>query len=103
MKELEGVQDPVNWKDDIIPGCYFLRFITKAEAAVYGVVIAESTDPAFRLTKSYSRHQEAQGLGRTPVASVTMLLSREQFEIARSLGWPADEHGLRKVLLVPAN
>ena len=104
MKDLESNQETSNdWRGDIIPGCYFLRFETKAEAAVFGEVIGTCKDPDFRLTKSHSQLKAAQGLGKTHLSSVTMLLSREQFDVARRLGWPSDEVGLEKILFVPPN
>lgn len=103
MNDLKANQEATDWRGDIIPGCYFLRFITNVEAAVFGEVVGTCNDPDFRLTNSYSQHKTAQGLGKTHMTSVVMLLSREQFDVARQLGWPSDEVGLEKVLFVPSN
>ena len=39
----------------------------------------------------------------TPLWTISMLLSAEQFALARSLDWPTDESGLMRVFEVPAN
>ena len=39
----------------------------------------------------------------TPLWTISMLLSAEQFALARKLDWPTDEAGLLRVFDVPAN
>lgn len=39
----------------------------------------------------------------TPLKTISMLLSQEQFDLARRLDWPTDEAGLTRVFEVPSS
>ena len=92
-----------DWRQDIIPGCYYIRFNSNAEAVVYGQIIAKSGQPGFWLTQSYSRDKASDGLGKTHSSAMTMLLSREQFDAARKGVWPCHPSGIQNILTLPSN
>jgi hypothetical protein len=93
--------DDHDWRDQVVPGCYFLKFDTATGDAIYGQVVLPSKQPGYLLTKAFSRN--GQGLRKTHVSTMVTLLSKEQFDEARQLGWPVDEDGLGRVLFLPPN
>ncbi len=91
-----------SWKDEVIPGCCFLRF-TKSGLAVYGEIVSHTPTPGLFQTRSFIRSLTHPYESDTHVTSMVVLLSGEQIEEARRLDWPSDEDGLNKILFLPAN
>lgn len=101
-----------SWKKEVIPGCFFVWFIEHLQLTVYGEVLANRGDLSKALEAAgYCRVRcYAATFGPAPrtttmkVNDMTMLLSREQFDEARRLGWPhEDEEHLRFIFSVPPN
>lgn len=98
--------DHTSWQKEICPGCYFVWFAPTRRLAIFAKVLPTSPE-VVRQGRRYAQNFANEfPLGRTgsvPVSDACMLLSHEQFEKARSLGWPSDEPTLMKVLDTPAN
>jgi len=110
------------WQRDIAPGMYFLKYMPEMKLCIYGKVL----DPAdvsevedeeeredlieeaaiyqephmkgYRFTECYSEMIPHGELGDTHVSMMTMLLSKEQFDLAMSLKWPSNPGEIRKIL-----
>jgi len=99
--------DAVQYK----PGVYFVRFVPEYSLLLYGQILDSvehlranggdeedleyerevRSDPAmrhYRFTKMYSVHNPDGLLGDQHVSTLTSVLTPEEFERAKRLGWP---------------
>ena len=92
--------DVRNWRTEVIPGCCFIQFLASG-TAIYGEVLQGSSEKGYFRTHSYSRLFLEGYEARTHELDFAMLLSREQFEEARRLGWPSRQGGVQSIFLLP--
>jgi hypothetical protein len=110
------------WQRDITPNMYFLKYMPEMKVCIYGKVLdpadvsevedederedilsdaeiySEPHMKGYRFTECYSELVPDGELGDTHVSTMTMLLSKEQFNLAMSLKWPSAPEGIRKIL-----
>lgn len=88
----------------MIPACYFLQYVEEIDLTIYGEVIGMCTDNAgVRYTRVFSKLFPHGTYTETPIDKFQVLLSQEQFEIAKKLEWPGDTDGRLAVLDRPGN
>jgi hypothetical protein len=97
--------EDASWKNNVIPGCYVIWFIPRADLTVFCEVLPSG--PALPINRravwAYTRRIPQGRLTTMDTAEMAMLLSREQFDAARRLGWPGNEYGLNHIFNIPAN
>lgn len=99
-------EDPKDWQLHVTPGCFFVRFVPEHDQTLFGEVLARGegkTGKFFRHVREHSREHPEGAHEDIHVSSIAMLLSKEQFEKARQLGWPGDQKGLLKIFHLPSN
>jgi hypothetical protein len=95
-----------DWKAEVIPGCFFVWFIREFDVTVYGEILDSKEGVISEGFRCVLAHSEGFPAGKEtvmPIAAMEMLLSREQFDTARRMGWPGDEAGLNRVFGIPSN
>lgn len=98
--------DDETWKDQVIPGCYVLCFLPATLGTVYGAVKPTSPNDrsrGFIILDAYCKRVRTRETVLMPAQHVEMPLSKEQFDLAMSLGWPDDEMGLMRIFAVRPN
>jgi hypothetical protein len=100
--EQDPQEDPKDWQLHVSPGCFFVRFIPEEDRTLFGEVLTKESR-FFRHVREHSRECPEGAPDDIHVSSIAMLLSKEQFEKARQLGWPGDQKGLLKIFHLPSN
>lgn len=92
------------WQREICEGCYFLWFLPEYELVLYSEVLpSQAEGEGFRNTNTYSSQFPDGGSMVIGVEKACMLLSREQWDAARTRGWPDTEDGIMQVLNILPN
>jgi len=104
QKNTEQVsKDRGGWKNDIIPGCCFLMYLSNG-VAVYGEVLRlDDEKPGFFYARCFTSHFPEGYQGRIHGVDVALLLSKEQLDEARRRSWPSAELSVRSILFMPPN
>lgn len=95
----------VQWPKEMAPGHCFVWTKPPENLTFYSVVL--ETDPemlrlGYRLTRTYGGPLNGQQ-ALVPQDVAVQLLSREQMELARNLGWPQDQSAFMRICAVPPN
>jgi hypothetical protein len=95
--------DFVHWPQEMLPGHAFAWTMPGDGSVFYSIVL--DTDPevvrmGYRLTRTYGGPMNGQKAFVLQDLA-TLLLSQEQLNLARTLGWPQDQNGFHTVCAVP--
>ena len=87
-----------------VPGDHFLVIPGNADVIIYGEVTAPvgAKRPSYLVARCHSAWLSEGATGEVHVRGITAPLTSEEFDRARSAGWPATMRGLIAVL-VPAS
>ena len=83
-----------------VPGAYFIRLEPDIQLTIYGEILEpqnEEDKPLYRmshmrfvrLTRCYSAIEPEGEYGNVHIASMAAFISKEDFELFRSQGWPS--------------
>jgi len=100
------ILDDDRWPVEMVPGCHFVWFIEGHGTTLYSRVLQtplKLTRPGHLLTVTFTALYPAGQRRFVRCKDACMLLSGEQFELARRLQWPQNEGGLRQIFDVQAN
>lgn len=93
------------WQRRPDAGDYFCIICVQG-VVIYGVILPppddETPDVNGRWTRTWSQHLPHGSLGYIHIDEMDFILTREQFERARELGWPAAFAAIRVVLRMQA-
>lgn len=84
----------------------FFCIVCYAGTVIYGVVLPppedETLDVDGRWTRTWSQMQPDGCMGFVNIDQMDMLITREQFDLAKGLGWPGAPGAIRVVLRMQA-
>lgn len=93
-----------DWRAQLIPGCLFVSILPQHHLCVYSEVLPGKTPgPEFVKTRSFCNRPPFHQTAFMHVSTVSMLLSKEQWDVARMDGWPSDDAGVQKILAISPN
>lgn len=93
-----------DWRMQLIPGCLFMSILPQHRLCVYSEVLPGKTPGAdYVKTRSFCNRPPFQQTAFMHVSTVSMLLSKEQWDVARMDGWPSDDACVQKILAISPN
>jgi hypothetical protein len=92
------------WPHEMAPGHIFIWVNPDNKSTLYSIVLP--TEPkalkaGFRLTQTFGGDWPQGAVIYVRENIATTLLSQEQWEIARQLGWPRDEKTVEQIFATP--
>jgi hypothetical protein len=106
LKSLVVNTNFVSWPKHMAPGHCFVWYKPPENLTFYSMVRATPTPllkAGFRRTRTFGPPYPTGEEAYVPQDVAVLLLSAEQMELARRLGWPQDELTLRRIFSLPSN
>ena len=96
-------KEHADWRNEIMPGCFFVRYLEEQDLVLYGQVLPfiQPCDGCVPTLCHSSKTYPQQVM--TPLKSMSMMLSVEQFTLARERNWPSTQNGLSQVFDLASN
>ena len=94
----------VSWPSHMHPGHCFVWFKPKENVALYSIVLRTrpgAIREGYRLTRTFGPPWPDGFVAFVQQDVAVALLSHEQMDLARKLGWPQGEDELQRVFSVP--
>jgi hypothetical protein len=101
--EIETIRDPP-WAKEMCPGHFFMWLIPRQGLTFYSIVLetdASLVKGGYRLTRTYGPPYPSGCEMYVRQNLAVFLLSREQMDAARRLGWPQEPAQIHEVVQTP--
>lgn len=86
-----------------MPGCYFVRFLPDQNLVLWGQILPFSQPLNGCVPTICHSDRTYPQQAMTPLDSMALMLSVEQFNLARDLGWPSTKWGTSQVFNLAPN